>query len=144
MIPATCVPCPPGSATERWSAKLTDARMRLAGVTRSGSAATPESRTATVTPRPVVPCDQTWSAPTSRGYTAAAAPGSGLAVVVSVTGGVALGLGVGAGWVVGVGDAAGAAVGTGVDTGVGAGVATGVGVGVGVGDGVGDGVGTGV
>ena len=59
IVPAMWVPCPPGSAVTLLSAKLTDAITRSP---RSGFAATPESSTATATPRPVVPCAQSWSA----------------------------------------------------------------------------------
>jgi hypothetical protein len=67
MIPAMCVPWPPGSAVARWSAKLTEARTRFEGCVRSGSAATPESSTATVMPAPVMPRCQSLSAFTTRG-----------------------------------------------------------------------------
>ena len=66
MMPAMCVPCPPGSSAVRGSAKFTEARMRF-GPARSGSAATPESSTATVTPLPTMPVCQTCLALTTLG-----------------------------------------------------------------------------
>src|SRR5712691_8146067 len=69
--------------------------MRVAGSMRSGSAATPESRTATVTPFPVVWFDQTLSAFTTRAYTAendAWAVGVGVGVGVGIASGSGVGV----------------------------------------------------
>src|SRR2546422_372943 len=95
MIPATCVPCPPGSLVRRWSAKFTDARSRLVGGARSVAAGAREGSGAGV--------------------------GAGVGVGGGVAGGVGAVVGVGAGWGVGEG-AAGVGVGAGVALLVGVGV----------------------
>src|SRR2546423_48376 len=146
IVPAMCVPWPPGSGTSRLSAKLTDAITRFP---RSGFAATPESSTATATPRPVMPCAQSWSARMTLGYTATAgAAPAGAAVDIGATVADA-GVGAGVGATVGAGVGAGVGLGVGgAGVGVGANVGSGVGVaggaGAGVGSGVAVGVGTGV